>query len=61
MRATLGIPAAAFTATATPDVRADIAAQLGLERPLDLITGFESTNLTLAVETCRSRDEKAAA
>ena len=61
VRAALGVPAAAFTATATPDVRADIAAQLGLERPLDLITGFERTNLTLAVETCRSRDEKAAA
>ena len=60
-RAELGVPAAAFTATATPDVRADIAAQLGLRDPLDLITGFERTNLTLAVETCRSREEKAAA
>jgi RecQ family ATP-dependent DNA helicase len=61
VRAALGVPAAAFTATATPDVRADIATQLGLERPLDLITGFERTNLTLAVETCRSREEKATA
>ena len=61
VRAALGVPAAAFTATATPDVRADIATQLGLERPLDLITGFERTNLTLGVETCRSREEKAAA
>ena len=60
-RAELDIPAAAFTATATPDVRADIAAQLGLRDPVDLITGFERTNLTLAVETCRTRDEKAAA
>jgi ATP-dependent DNA helicase RecQ len=61
VRAALGVPAAAFTATATPDVRADIATQLGLERPLDLITGFERTNLTLAVEACRSRAEKAGA
>jgi ATP-dependent DNA helicase RecQ len=60
-RAELGVPAAAFTATATPDVRADIATQLQLRDPLDLITGFERTNLTLAVETCRGRDEKAAA
>jgi len=60
-RAELGVPAAAFTATATPDVRADIAVQLGLRDPLDLITGFERTNLTLAVEACRSREEKAAA
>ena len=35
-RAELGVPAAAFTATATPDVRADIAAQLGLRDPLEL-------------------------
>jgi len=61
VRAELDVPAAAFTATATPDVRADIAAQLGLRNPLDLITGFERPNLTLAVEPCRSRDEKAAA
>ncbi len=60
-RAELGVPAAAFTATATPEVRADIATQLELREPLDLITGFERTNLTLAVETCRGRDDKAAA
>jgi ATP-dependent DNA helicase RecQ len=61
VRAELGVPAAAFTATATPDVRADIAEQLGLDRPLDLVTGFERPNLTLAVEPCRGREEKAAA
>jgi ATP-dependent DNA helicase RecQ len=60
-RAELGVPAAAFTATATPDVRADIAAQLGLRDPLELVTGFERPNLTLAVELCRTRPEKAAA
>ncbi len=61
VRAELGVPAAAFTATATPEVRADIAAQLELRHPLDLLTGFERTNLTLAVESCRGREEKAAA
>jgi ATP-dependent DNA helicase RecQ len=60
-RAELDVPAAAFTATATPDVRADIATQLGLRQPVELVTGFERPNLTLAVETCRSRDEKGAA
>ncbi|MEO6057893.1 MAG: ATP-dependent DNA helicase RecQ, partial [Gemmatimonadales bacterium] len=60
-RADLGVPAAAFTGTATPEVRADIAAQLQLQDPLELITGFERPNLTLAVTSCRGRDEKAAA
>jgi ATP-dependent DNA helicase RecQ len=57
-RTELGVPAAAFTATATPEVRVDIADQLGLQRPLELVTGFERTNLTLAVERCRGREEK---
>ena len=61
LRAELGIPAAAFTATATPDVRADIAAQLGMENPLEVVTGFERPNLTMSVETCRGRGEKATA
>jgi ATP-dependent DNA helicase RecQ len=60
-RADLGVPAAAFTATATPEVRADIADQLGLRRPLELVTGFERPNLTLAVERCRGREEKRSA
>jgi len=54
----LGVPAAAFTATATPEVRADIALQLHLARPLEIVTGFERPNLTLAVESCRSRADK---
>jgi len=54
----LGVPAAAFTATATPEVRADIARQLHLENPLEVVTGFERPNLTLAVEPCRSRADK---
>ncbi len=54
----LGVPAAAFTATATPEVRADIAVQLGMAGPLELVTGFERPNLTLSVEPCRSRADK---
>ena len=61
LRAELDVPAAAFTATATPEVRTDIATQLGLHDPLELVTGFERPNLTLAVETCRGREEKAEA
>ncbi len=57
-RAELGVPAAAFTATATPEVRADIASQLELRAPLELVTGFERANLTLAVRVCRGREEK---
>ena len=60
-RAELGVPAAAFTATATPEVRADIAEQLGLRTPLELVTGFERPNLTLSVERSRGREEKRAA
>ena len=58
IRAELDVPAAAFTATATPAVRGDIAVQLGLTDPLELVTGFERPNLTLAVETCRGWEEK---
>jgi ATP-dependent DNA helicase RecQ len=61
LRTELGVAVAGFTATATPEVRADIAAQLGLQSPLELVTGFERANLTLAVESCRGRDEKEAA
>ncbi len=60
-RAELNLPVAAFTATATPEVRADIARQLNLRDAAELVTGFERPNLTLAVVHCRGRDEKAAA
>ncbi len=53
------VPAAAFTATATPEVRADIARQLDLSDPLEVVTGFDRPNLTLVVESCRSRADKA--
>src|SRR5207249_5821113 len=53
-----GVPAAAFTATATPEVRDDIARQLRLDDPVEMVTGFDRPNLTLAVEQCRSRADK---
>jgi ATP-dependent DNA helicase RecQ len=40
----------ALTATATPQVRSDIAAQLGLKNPSSFIAGFDRHNLTLRVE-----------
>jgi ATP-dependent DNA helicase RecQ len=58
LRASLGVPAAAFTATATPEVRADIARQLGLRDPLEIVTGFERPNLTLSIEPARTRADK---
>jgi ATP-dependent DNA helicase RecQ len=42
-------PMAAFTATATPEVRDDIVALLGLDRPRVLVTGFDRPNLELRV------------
>jgi ATP-dependent DNA helicase RecQ len=58
LRRDLGVPAAAFTATATPEVRADIGAQLHLRDPLEVITGFARPNLVLSIEPCRSRADK---
>jgi ATP-dependent DNA helicase RecQ len=58
LRAALGVPAAAFTATATPDVRRDIARQLGMKEPVEIVTGFERPNLTLSVEPARTRADK---
>ena len=42
---------AAFTATATEDVREDIVRQLALESPFTLVTGFDRENLFFQVET----------
>ena len=58
LRQELGVPAAAFTATATPEVRADIARQLSMERALEIVSGFERENLSLRVVSCRSRESK---
>ncbi len=40
------VPIQAFTATATPEVRRDVAAQLGLVEPLTLVGDFDRPNLT---------------
>ena len=53
------IPMAAFTATATPRVRGDIAAQLALRRPAVHVASFNRPNLYYAVrpKTKRSYEE----
>lgn len=44
-----GVPMGAYTATATPQVRADIIAQLGLVDPVELVGNFDRPNLTYRV------------
>jgi ATP-dependent DNA helicase RecQ len=51
-------PTIALTATATPEVRRDIAEQLRLRDPKIIITGFNRTNLTYHVLPARNDDEK---
>ena len=46
-------PVAAFTATATPQVRADIVTSLDLRDPFISVTGFNRPTLTLSVIRCR--------
>jgi len=46
-------PVAAFTATATPQVRADIVTSLNLRDPFISVTGFNRPTLTLSVIRCR--------
>ena len=46
-------PVAGFTATATPQVRADIATSLDLKDPFISVTGFHRPTLTLSVLRCR--------
>jgi ATP-dependent DNA helicase RecQ len=55
----LGAPRiAAFTATATPEVRRDIAAQLDLASPQLHVRGFDRPNLHYAVERVSGGDDK---
>ena len=49
---------AAFTATATPEVRKDIAHQLGLEDAQIHVRGFDRPNLTFAVHKCGGAADK---
>ena len=51
-------PVAAFTATATPQVRADIARSLDLRDPFISVTGFNRPTLTLCVVRCRGERAK---
>src|SRR5207302_7180893 len=50
----------ALTATATPEVRADIAAQLQLEEPQVFVHGFDRPNLALSVERAGGDRDKLA-
>jgi ATP-dependent DNA helicase RecQ len=51
-------PIGAFTATATPEVRKDIASNLGLRDPLVVVTGFNRPNLRLETVTARGARER---
>ena len=51
-------PVGAFTATATPRVREDIAASLGLRAPVERVTGFVRENLNMSVVRCRGVADK---
>jgi ATP-dependent DNA helicase RecQ len=51
-------PIAAFTATATSEVRADIVALLGLEQPQVLVAGFDRPNIYLRVEAVDGDEDK---
>jgi ATP-dependent DNA helicase RecQ len=56
----LGAPRiAAFTATATPEVRRDIAVQLGLDDPHMHVRGFDRPNLTYEVAQAGGAADKA--
>ena len=50
----------ASTATATPQVAADIERRLGLREPVRVSTGFDRPNLTFAVVPCRAQADVAA-
>ena len=54
-------PVVALTATATPEVRRDIARQLQLDNPETVITGFDRINLRYHVVPTRTDDDKDAA
>lgn len=53
-----GVQTIALTATATPHVREDIKAILGMQAPREFVTGFARTNLRFTVEHCKSDREK---
>jgi ATP-dependent DNA helicase RecQ len=57
-RSTVRPAIAAFTATATPEVRRDIIALLGLDAPQVLVAGFDRPNIYLRVEPVDGSDDK---
>ena len=59
LREALGSPqTVALTATATPEVRDDIARQLALRTPVVVVAGFDRTNLTYRVDPTRTHRDK---
>jgi len=46
----------ASTATATPEVAADIVSRLGLREPVHIATGFDRPNLSFSVVECPNKD-----
>lgn len=48
----------ALTATATPEVRADIRRQLALRDPFECVSGFARPNLSLNVTHCAKKQDK---
>lgn len=58
VRTSFGCPTIALTATATPTVREDILAQLGLHRPAILTGGFDRANLAWHVIAARNEQDK---
>ncbi len=53
-----GPPIVALTATATPEVRADIEKQLGLRNQRSFVTGFDRRNLTWRVRRVKNDSQK---
>ncbi len=58
VKAALGVPALALTATATPRVRRDIEKVLGMRRPFRQVGSFDRANLLWAVRGVRSREAR---
>ncbi|MBI3789587.1 MAG: ATP-dependent DNA helicase RecQ, partial [Gemmatimonadetes bacterium] len=53
-----GPPTIALTATATPEVRADVARQLALRHPAVIVAGFDRSNLTYEVRRAPTQQAK---
>src|SRR5690606_20671330 len=53
VRERIGCPVVALTATATPEVRRDVIAQLGLRQPIVIARGFDRSNLSWYVLPAR--------